>query len=110
MAPVIMGAPDRPELAGELADSFCRTDPACARVFARTTFLSDNRADLARISLPTLVLECAHDAIAPREVGAYVHRHIDGSQLVTLDTTGHCPQLSAPDATAQAIAAFAAAT
>ena len=110
MAPVIMGASDRPELADELTDSFCRTDPAHARVFARTTFLSDNRADLPRVSLPTLVIECAHDTLAPREVGAYVQQHIDGSELVTLDATGHCPQLSAPDITAQAIAAFAGAT
>jgi sigma-B regulation protein RsbQ len=110
MAPVIMGTPDRPELADELTDSFCRTDPVCARVFARTTFLSDNRADLARVSLPTLVIECAQDTLAPREVGAYVQQRIDGSQLVTLDAAGHCPQLSAPDLTAQAIAAFAGAT
>ncbi|MGA9493225.1 MAG: alpha/beta hydrolase [Mycobacterium sp.] len=110
MAPVIMGTPDRPELADELADSFCRTDPACARVFARTTFLSDNRADLARVPMPTLVIECAQDTLAPREVGAYVQQRIDGSELVTLDAVGHCPQLSAPDITAQAIAAFAGAT
>jgi sigma-B regulation protein RsbQ len=110
MAPVIMGTPDRPELNEELTDSFCRTDPACARVFARTTFLSDNRADLAQVSLPTLVIECAQDTLAPREVGAYVQRRIDGSELVTLDAVGHCPQLSAPDTTAHAIAAFAGAT
>ncbi|HTI76163.1 MAG TPA: alpha/beta hydrolase [Mycobacterium sp.] len=110
MAPVIMGAPDHPELADELADTFCRTDPACAQVFARTTFLSDNRADLKRVSIPTLVVECEQDAIAPREVGAYVHRQIDGSALVTLDTTGHCPHLSAPEATAKAIAGFAGPT
>jgi sigma-B regulation protein RsbQ len=109
MAPVIMGTPDRPELADELTDSFCRTDPACARVFARTTFLSDNRADLARVSVPTLVIECAHDTLAPREVGAYVQQRIDGSELVTLDAIGHCPHLSAPDITAEAIAAFAGA-
>ena len=90
----------------ELADTFCRTDPERARVFARTTFLSDNRADLPRISLPTLVIECSQDAIAPREVGAYVHAHVHGSQLVTLDATGHCPHVSAPDATASAIADF----
>jgi sigma-B regulation protein RsbQ len=106
MAPVIMGNPDRPELADELTDTFCRTDPSCARVFARTTFLSDNRADLARVSVPTLVIECAHDSLAPREVGAYVHDHIDGSQLVTLDAAGHCPHVSAPAPTAAAIAAF----
>jgi sigma-B regulation protein RsbQ len=108
MAPVIMGNPDRPELGQELTDSFCRTDPAIAKAFARVTFLSDQRADLPRVSVPTLVLQAAHDAIAPPEVGAYVNAHIPGSRLVTLDATGHCPQLSAPQATAQAIAAFVA--
>ncbi len=106
MAPVIMGTPDRPDLQDELTETFCRNNPAHARVFARTTFLSDNRADLARIAVPTLVIECAEDAIAPREVGAYVHEHVPGSQLITLDATGHCPQVSAPDATASAISTF----
>jgi sigma-B regulation protein RsbQ len=110
MAPVIMGTPDRPDLQNELAETFCRTDPEHARVFAHATFLSDNRADLPRIPVPTLVIECAHDAIAPREVGAYVHAHIPDSQLITLDATGHCPHVSAPDVTASAIAAFARAT
>ncbi|GAA4410317.1 alpha/beta hydrolase [Actinokineospora soli] len=107
MAPVIMGVPDRPELGAELEDSFCRTDPAIAAVFARVTFLSDNRADLPAVSVPTLVVQTAPDAIAPPEVGRYVHEHIPGSRLVTLDASGHCPQLSAPAATAEAIAAFA---
>jgi sigma-B regulation protein RsbQ len=107
MAPVIMGTPERPELQDELAESFCRTDPDCARVFAHATFLSDNRADLPRISLPTLVIECATDAIAPRAVGAYVAGHIPDSRLVTLDATGHCPHVSAPAATSSAIATFA---
>ena len=106
MAPVIMGNPDRPELADELAGSFCRTDPVIAHAFARTTFLSDNRADLARVSVPTLILQCSRDAIAPAEVGAFVHSQIPGSALVTLPATGHCPQLSAPDATLAAIADF----
>ncbi|ANZ40400.1 sigma factor sigB regulation protein rsbQ [Lentzea guizhouensis] len=106
MAPVIMDNPDRPELGDELANSFCRTDPAIARVFARTTFLSDNRADLAAVEVPTLVVQCARDAIAPREVGQFVHDQIRGSELVTLDAVGHCPQLSAPEPTAEAIMAF----
>lgn len=107
MAPVIMGNPERPELAEELADSFCRTDPGIARVFARVTFLSDHRADLARVTVPTLVAQASHDAIAPPEVGAFVHARIPGSRLVTLNATGHCPQLAAPEETAAAIAAFA---
>src|SRR3712207_7918303 len=97
IAPVIMGNPDRPELGGELTSSFCRTDPSIARRFARTTFLSDNRADLARVRTPSLVLQCRRDAIAPPEVGQYVHEHLEDSELVTLDATGHCPNLSAPE-------------
>lgn len=97
IAPVIMGEPDRPGLAEELTSSFCRTDPAIARRLARTTFLSDNRADLSRVTTPALVVQCRDDVIAPMEVGHYVHEHLAGSELVVLDVTGHCPNLSAPD-------------
>ncbi|MEU2791584.1 alpha/beta hydrolase [Streptomyces sp. NPDC007100] len=108
MAPTIMGTPERPALGEELTNSFCATDPRMARVFARTTFLSDCRDDLKTVTVPTLVLESAQDVIAPREVGAYVHARIPGSTLVTLDATGHCPHLSAPEAVNQAVTAFLA--
>jgi sigma-B regulation protein RsbQ len=108
MAPLIMGNADRPELGEELKNSFCATDPDMARVFARTTFLSDARDDLKKVRVPTLILECTQDVIAPREVGAFVHRAVPGSTLVTLDATGHCPHLSAPEATNQAITTFLA--
>lgn len=107
MAPVIMGNPDRPDLHAELEETFCRTDPACARVFARATFLSDNRADLPHVRVPTLIIECTQDAIAPRTVGTFVQQQIPNSRLVTLDAMGHCPHVSDPAATASAIAAFA---
>jgi sigma-B regulation protein RsbQ len=107
MAPVIMGNADRPELGDELTNSFCRTDPQAARAFARTTFLSDNRADLAKVTIPTLILQCSSDVIAPPEVGEYVRAHIPASTLVTLAATGHCPHLSAPEATLAAIRSFA---
>ncbi|GAA2718512.1 alpha/beta hydrolase [Actinocorallia aurantiaca] len=106
MAPVIMGNPDRPELGEELEDSFCRTDPNIARVFARATFLSDNRADLPQVKVPAVVLECSQDVIAPTGVGAFVRDQIPDAGLVTLDAVGHCPQLSAPEATVQAISDF----
>jgi len=108
MAPVIMGNPERPELGEELTNSFCRTDPDIAREFARVTFLSDNRADLAAIAVPTLVLQCSADVIAPDVVGEYVHEHVRGSVLVHLRATGHCPNLSAPEETTAAIRAFLA--
>jgi sigma-B regulation protein RsbQ len=106
MAPVIMGNPDRPELAAELANSFCRTDPEIAKRFARVTFLSDNRADLSQVRTRSLVLQCSEDAIAPLAVGEYVHRHLAGSRLVVMRATGHCPNLSAPAETIAAIRAF----
>ncbi|HEX5986882.1 MAG TPA: alpha/beta hydrolase [Nocardioides sp.] len=106
MAPVIMGNGDRPELGQELTASFCRTDPEIARQFARVTFLSDNRKDLGAVSVPTLVLQCRDDVIAPMEVGGYVHDAIPGSVLTVLEATGHCPNLSAPDETTAAIEAF----
>jgi sigma-B regulation protein RsbQ len=103
MAPVIMGNPDRPELGAELTSSFCSTDPAIARHFARVTFLSDNREDLPKVRTPSLILQCTEDVIAPREVGEYVHRELPDSTFVLLKATGHCPNLSAPAETAQAI-------
>jgi sigma-B regulation protein RsbQ len=106
MAPVIMGNPDRPELAQELTNSFCRTDPNVARQFARVSFLSDNRADLPRVRVPTLVLQCSEDVIAPETAGRYVHDHIPGSAFTQLAATGHCPNLSAPEETTAAIRAF----
>ncbi len=106
MAPVIMGNPERPELGAELTESFCRTDPEIARQFAQVTFLSDNRDDLARVRVPTLVLQCSSDAIAPREVGEFVHRTLPESSLVVLRATGHCPNLSAPEETVAAMKAF----
>lgn len=108
MAPAIMGRPDRPELGEELTESFCRTDPDVARRFARVAFQSDNRDDLARVQVPTLVLQCRDDIIAPRTVGEYVRDHIPGATMVLLQATGHCPNLSAPDETGRAIEEFLA--
>ncbi|NDU77483.1 alpha/beta fold hydrolase [Actinomadura sp. DSM 109109] len=105
-APMIMGNPERPELGQELTNAFCRTDPEIARQFARVTFLSDNRADLPRLSVPALLLQCSDDIIAPEPVGEYVHRAIPGSELVRLRATGHCPNLSAPEETIAAIRDF----
>jgi sigma-B regulation protein RsbQ len=106
LAPVIMGNPDRPELTEELTNSFCRTDPDIARQFARVTFLSDNRADLPGVRVPTLVLQCSQDVIAPEVVGRFVHEQVPGSVLTLLAATGHCPHLSAPEETTAAIRAF----
>lgn len=106
MAPAIMGAPDQPELGVELTNSFCRTDPEIAKQFARVTFLSDHRADLPRLHAPTLVLQCSDDLIAPLAVGEYLQRTIPHCTLRVIENVGHCPHLSAPSASAEAMEQF----
>jgi sigma-B regulation protein RsbQ len=108
MAPAIMGAPDQPELAVELTNSFCRTDPEIAKQFARVTFLSDHRADLPKLQAPTLVLQCSQDLIAPMAVGEYLHRTLANCTLRVIDNVGHCPHLSAPGASVDAMEEFLA--
>lgn len=106
MAPVMMANPERGELAEELTNSFCRSNPDIAKEFARTTFFSDKRDLLPKVNIPTLLLQCSEDVIAPAEVGVYMHENIKDSTLVFMEATGHCPNLSAPEETIAAMKAF----
>jgi sigma-B regulation protein RsbQ len=99
LAPAIMKNPDRPELGEELTESFCSTDPVMARRFAEATFFADNRNDLPAVRVPSLILQCSEDIIAPLEVGEYVHRSLPESTMRVMQATGHCPHMSAPDET-----------
>jgi sigma-B regulation protein RsbQ len=108
LAPAIMKNPERPELAAELTESFCSTDPTIARRFAEATFYADNRQDLSKVRVPSLILQCADDIIAPRAVGQYVHTHLVDSTLHLMQATGHCPHMSHPEETIDAIKAYLA--
>lgn len=110
IAPAIMGAPNQPQLGVELTNSFCRTDPEIAKHFARVTFLSDHRADVAKCSTPTLILQCSDDLIAPLSVGEFMHRTMPNSMLHIIDNVGHCPHMSAPTASTAAMDEFLAQT
>lgn len=110
LAPVVMKNDDHPELAQELQESFCSTDPKIARRFAEATFFSDNRSDLADVPVPSLILQCAEDAIAPVEVGVYLSRNLPASQLRMMKATGHCPQMSHPQETIEAIREYLSAS
>ena len=103
LAPAIMKNPERPELGEELTQSFCSTDPKIAREFAEVTFFSDNRQDLGKLKVPSLIMQCSDDIIAPNEVGEYLHKNIQGSTLRVMKATGHCPHMSEPDETIQII-------
>lgn len=106
MAPQIMGVPAKPELGAELTDSFCRTDPDIARHFARVTFLQDHRTDVKEMAQPTLILQCRDDVLVPPQVGDWMVAHMPDASLTLLDVTGHCPHMSAPAMTAEAIKDF----
>lgn len=103
LAPVVAGASGAGAVSSELADSFCSTDPAVSRVFARATFFADNRADLPRVTAPCLILQHRIDALAPLTVGDYLHQHLQGSVLKVLDVAGHCGHMSHPDLVIQAM-------
>ena len=87
------------DLGAELTASFCSTDPVIARHFAEATFLADNRADLAHLRVPSLILQCSDDMVAPLEVGEYLHRMLPDSTLKVMRATGHCPHMSEPEET-----------
>lgn len=97
LAPVVAGPGNAPIVADNLNSSFCSTDPVSAGVFARATFFADNRADLAKVSRPCLILQHRHDALAPLDVGEYLHQHLVGSTLQILDVHGHCGHMSNPE-------------
>ena len=106
LAPAILKQPDRPELGQELTESFCSTDPVIARRFAEATFLADNRDDLQHLRVPSLILQCSDDMVAPVEVGEYMHRHLPDSTLRVMKATGHCPHMSHPEETVALVREF----
>lgn len=108
IAPQVMANQERPELGEELTANFCSTDPDIAKQFARVTFLSDNRSDLRKLKIKSLTLQCSEDILAPFEVGYYIQQHTPANTLVILNATGHCPHLSAPEETIQAVKEFIA--
>jgi sigma-B regulation protein RsbQ len=106
LAPVVTRHAERPELSDELRESFCSTNPATARCFARATFFADNRADLPHVPVPALILQCSDDALAPLAVGEYLRRHLPLSTLRVMRATGHCPHMSDPEETIDLIQGY----
>ena len=108
MAPVVMKNPEVPQLTDELEESFCRVDPRVMRTFARVAFLSDVRPLLSQVEVPTLIVQCTNDSLAPLHVGEYMEAHMPRATVVVLEAEGHVPQVSAPEETSRAILQFLA--
>lgn len=105
-APLAMGNPERPSLARQFAESLKAIPPSQALTVLGSIFQSDHRADLRRVTHPTLILQSRDDVAVPLAVAEYLHRAIPGSQLVVMEASGHFPHLSAPKAVIAPLRAF----
>jgi sigma-B regulation protein RsbQ len=95
-APIAMGNPDRPELALEFASTLKAIRPDIAQAVARVIFQSDHRAELPRLTVPTVVLQSQNDVAVPLPVGHYMAKHIPQAHLHLINAQGHLPHISAP--------------
>jgi sigma-B regulation protein RsbQ len=102
-ASLLMQQAEAKEVVEELDRSFCSTDPHIARQFAEVTFLSDYRSIVPEVPTSSLLVQCAEDIVAPPEVSHYLERHLPDATLAMLDAAGHCPHMSHPEATVDAI-------
>jgi sigma-B regulation protein RsbQ len=90
----LLNNPNHPEVKSDLEDRFCSTDPIIARQFAEATFFSDHRKDLKKVRVPSLILQCSEDIIAPETVGQYLHHHLPNSTYKKMKAIGHCPHMT----------------
>jgi len=106
LAPVVVPPTGQPELMAEMEQSFCAGNPQITRRFAEVTFFSDSRPDLPNAVLPSLILQCTDDVLAPRPVGDYLLSHLPHSALHVIEASGHSPHMTHPRETVQAIKAY----
>ena len=103
MAPVLMGENADPALVARMTESFCAMDPTIALRWARAAFMVDLRALASEVPVPSVVMQCRNDALAPEVVGQWLARNLPTSRYERLDAVGHCPHLSAPVEVAEVI-------
>ncbi|MEI4771223.1 alpha/beta hydrolase [Psychrobacillus sp. FJAT-51614] len=103
MSLLAMKNPEKPMLAQELEKSFTAVDAEITRQFAKVTFLSDHREDLAHSTVPTLIIQCSDDSVVPIEVGEFLHSHLKNSTFRLMEAKGHYPHLSHHEETVRLI-------
>jgi sigma-B regulation protein RsbQ len=103
LAPIVIGGQASEWLIGELSSSFCSADPIIAQKFARATFLSDYRSAYAKSTVPSLIIQSRVDALASLAVGDFLNSTTPNSELIVIDSEGHCPHMTHPSITSEAI-------
>jgi pimeloyl-ACP methyl ester carboxylesterase len=66
----------------------------------------DRRAEVSRITLPTLILCGDSDRMTPVKYSQFLHEQIAGSELIVVPVAGHMVMLEQPAAVAESVAAF----
>lgn len=106
LAPLVMGNNNDTRLINELESSFCSTNPLYAKVFAKATFFADDRENLSKLAIPTLILQSEDDKLASVEIGQYLSKHIQHSKLNVVQSHGHCLHMTNPEQVYDAIKGF----
>lgn len=101
-----MAHADRPALSTQFAQCIKSIPEDRALTVLCSIFQSDHREDIARLDVPTLLIQAKADVAVPQAVAEYLNQHIRGSQLTLIDAEGHLPHISVPSAVIGAIEAF----
>ena len=106
LAPIAIGTDDRPDLVRSFADTLRTIPPERALTVLCSFLQSDHRADLARITQPTLLVHGRDDFFVPDSVVRFMQGAIRDGEVAWVNATGHFPHLVAPDETVAAMRAF----
>ena len=89
-------------------DALAATSEASFRAMVHALVHFDQRANLANISVPTLLIAGSEDTSAPAPMMKRMAEKIAGATFVELDGAGHLANLDQPDAFTGAMRAFLA--
>ena len=96
-----------PELVERIRDVMSRTSPnGVAGMLRGLAIRPDRKADLARITLPTLVMTGAEEAMIPVEESRAMASALPNAELIVVSESGHLTPLENPVAANSAILRF----
>lgn len=106
LASVAMATPDRPALVSTFAETLVRIPQDMMLTVLCSVLQTDQRSNLSKVSVPTLIIQSQKDYFVPMDVAEYILAHIRFSKLTVINAQGHLPHVSAPDEVIFAINSF----
>jgi 3-oxoadipate enol-lactonase len=99
-----------PDLMQGRREAFLKTDPEVLQAACAQLAELDLRGELARVTVPVLVLVGEHDEATPPPMSHELAAGLPNARLKVLAGCAHVPQLQAPEAFLDAIGDFLPAT